>query len=154
MSFRSLFMHLCARSLFAQLIEPGLQNYRFSCVLSSNIYLSVLSPICPCGLAPLWDRVCLSVRFLLRLFPLCMMPVWSAGSNCAKCQAELIYSSVLGQSCVLKDCLLARSVCATDLPSIAIFLAFCALLATCRFPSPFQGIGTSPAYYAPKIILL
>ncbi len=97
MSFRSLFMHCCARSLFAQLIEPGLHNYRFLCVLSSNIYPNVLSPICPRGLAPLWDRVCLSVRFLFRLFPLFMMPVWSDGSNHAKYQAELIYSFLLDQ---------------------------------------------------------
>jgi hypothetical protein len=39
----------------------------------------------------------------------------------------------------------------TDLLSIASFLAFCALLAICRFPSPFQGIGTVSTYYAPKM---
>jgi hypothetical protein len=136
-------------SLLPSSFEPGLQNYLF-CV--------ILQHLPELALPRLSSRACAFVRLGMTefalyycLLPLFILPVCNSETVNANCQAELINSSLLGVSCVLQDCLLACSVCATDLPSIANFLAFCALLAICRFPSPFQGIGTAPTYYAPEI---
>jgi hypothetical protein len=143
-------MHCCARSRFinfAQLIWSRPSELSILCYLATFTRtcspLFVLAGLRLCETGYGWEFALYYCLLLLFILPVC-----NAETVNANHQAELINSSLLGVSCILQDCLLAFSVCTT---SIAIFLAFCALLAICRFPSPFQGIGTASTYYAPKI---